>query len=236
MGVLWSFITPLFLLAIFTFVFKYVFKARWSTPGIDGAELNFAMMLFMGLIIHGMISDVLSRSPTLILSNVNFVKKVVFPLEILSLVTLLGSLFNFLISFMLLLAMVAFELSYVPLTVFLLPFVILPYIVFLLGLSWILAALGVYVRDIQHVTASLTTLLLFLSPVFYSIDILPLTFQTIIYLNPIALIVEECRAVVIFGEAPDLKPIFIYSVVSVLVAFAGFHFFQRTRKGFADVL
>lgn len=236
MGLLWSFITPLFILVIYTLVFKYVFKARWSAPGIDGVELNFAMMLFMGLIIHGMISDVLSRSPSLILSNVSFVKKVVFPLEILALVTLLSSLFNFLISFVLLLVMVFFELAYIPVTVFLLPLVVLPYVVFLLGLSWFLSALGVYIRDIQHLTVALTTLLLFLSPVFYSIDILPLAFQSIIYINPIALIVEACRSVVIFGEIPEARPLLLYSLVSVSVACSGFHFFQRARKGFADVL
>jgi lipopolysaccharide transport system permease protein len=235
-GLLWSFATPLFMLAIYTFVFKYVFSARWSVPGIDGQELNFAMMLFLGLIVHGMIADILMKSPGLILANVNFVKKVVFPLEILAWVALLSGLFNFVISFVLLLGLVLYELLTIPVTALLVPLVLLPYFLFLLGLSWILSALGVYIRDIQQITGTLATLLLFLSPVFYSIDRLPEKFQILIMLNPIALMVEACRSLVIFGEIPAYQPLLVYTAVSVIFAMLGYAVFQRARKGFADVL
>ncbi|MBV1879315.1 MAG: ABC transporter permease [Pseudomonadales bacterium] len=235
-GILWSLMTPLLMLVIYTLVFKYIFQARWLVPGIDGRELNFAIMLFMGLIVHGMLGDMLARSPGLILSHVNFVKKVVFPLEILPWVALLSNLFNFTISFILLLGLLLFETQQIPVTALLVPFILLPYLLLLLGLSWLLAAIGVYIRDIQHISGTLTTLLLFLSPVFYSIDTLPDKYQFLMLLNPIALIVEACRSVVVLGQLPALQPLLIYSAVSLLIAVTGYRVFQRSRRGFADVL
>jgi len=236
LGLLWSFVTPLLMLCIYTFVFKYIFKARWSVPGTDGEVLSFAMMLFLGLIIHGVMADILNRSPGLILENVNFVKKVVFPLEIFAWVVLFSALFNFAMGFLLLLGFVFIELHAIPITVFLAPLILLPYLLIVLGISWILSALGVYIRDIQHITGTLATLLLFLSPIFYSIDILPENLQTLILLNPIAVIVESCRAVIIYGELPELMPLLVYSLVAFVVAALGFRLFQRARLGFADVL
>ncbi len=236
LGLLWSFVTPLLMLLIYTFVFKYVFKARWSVLGSDGETLSFAMILFLGLVIHGMLADILTRSPGLILEHVNFVKKVVFPLEILSWVVLFSALFNFCIGFILLLGIVFIELQTIPVTALLAPIILLPYFLMLLGISWILAALGVYIRDIQQITGTLATLLLFLSPVFYSIDILPENLQTLILLNPIAVIVESCRSVIIYGSLPDSLPLAIYTVVALIVAFAGHRLFQRARGGFADVV
>ncbi len=234
MGLIWSFVTPLLMLFIYTFVFKYVFKARWGVAG--EVQLNFAMVLFLGLTIHAILSDIISRSPGLILSNVNFVKKVVFPLEILPWVAFLSALFNFAIGFLLLFCFILIELHSIPVAALYLPLILLPYFVLVLGLSWILAALGVYVRDIQHISGTLATLLLFMSPVFYSIDNLPETFQSWILLNPIALIVEECRTVLFYNEAPDFKALAIYSCVALLVVVLGFWMFQKSRKGFADVL
>jgi homopolymeric O-antigen transport system permease protein len=236
LGVLWSFVTPLLMLFIYTFVFKYIFKARWSVPGNDGEALNFAMMLFLGLVVHGMIADILNRSPSLILENVNFVKKVVFPLEILAWVALLSAMFNFVIGFILVLGFVLIELHAIPVTALLAPIILAPYFLMLLGISWILSALGVYIRDIQHITGTLATLLLFLSPIFYSIDILPVYLQNLILLNPIAVIVESCRALVIYGEIPAYKPMLVYTAVAMAVAILGNLLFQRARRGFADVL
>ncbi len=236
LGLLWSFVTPLLMLFIYTFVFKYIFKARWSVPGNDGEVLNFAMMLFLGLIIHGMIADILNRSPGLILENVNFVKKVVFPLEILPVVVLLSALFNFIVGFILLLGFVVVELHTIPVTALLAPLIFVPYLLMLLGISWMLAALGVYIRDIQHITGTLATLLLFLSPIFYSIDILPEYLQKLILLNPIAVIVEAFRSVVIYGEIPEYLSLLVYSGVAVLMALMGYFLFQRSKRGFADVL
>ena len=236
LGIIWSLITPILMLCIYTFVFKYIFNARWQMPSPDGEVLNFAMVLFLGLIIHGMIADILTRSPSLMLENVNFVKKVIFPLEVLPWVVLLSTLFNFFIGFCLLLGFVYIELDHIPVTTLLIPIIIAPYVLMLLGLSWTLAALGVYVRDIQQLSATFATLFLFLSPVFYSISILPETLQKVILINPIAVIVEASRSAVIYGEHPDYAILGIYSILAMMVAVIGFTVFQGTRRGFADVL
>ena len=205
-------------------------------PSDDGEVVNFAMVLFLGLIIHGMISDILTRSPALMLENVNFVKKVIFPLEVLPWVVLLSTLFNFCIGFCLLLGFVYLELNHIPVTALLTPFILAPYVLLLLGLSWLLAALGVYVRDIKQLSGTLSTLLLFLSPVFYSITVLPETIQKLILINPITVIVETSRSAVIYGEHPDYACLSVYSASALMIAIIGFTLFQRMRRGFADVL
>lgn len=236
MGVLWSLVTPILMLAIYTFVFNFVFKARWPTMSEEGDVLNFAMVLFLGLIIHGLIADTVTRSPRLILDNVNLVKKVVFPVETLSWVMMLSALFNFVISLGLLLIFIYWELGYIPGTMVWLPVILLPYFLLLMGLSWMLACLGVYLRDLQQISGTASTLLLFLSPVFYSITILPTAAQQYIYLNPITFIVESCRAVLLYGNTPDFTGLAVYTAAAATLFVLGFLLFQKARKGFADVV
>lgn len=235
LGLLWSLGTPLIMLGIYTFVFQFVFKSRWNDTAGE-TTLSFAIVLFLGLTIHAVMAEILTKSPLLITGNQNFVKKIVFPLELLSWVTLLGAIFTFLISFGLLLVFILVELQRIPATAFLLPLILLPYFLLLLGLSWFLAALGVYLRDIQQITGTLATLLLFLSPIFYSINILPENLQALIFLNPLSYIVESARAVLIYGQLPDFIGWAIYSLIAVLVAMSGYFFFRKVRPGFADVL
>lgn len=235
LGLLWSLGTPLIMLGIYTFVFQFVFKSRWNDTAGE-TTLSFAIVLFLGLTVHAVMAEILTKSPLLITGNQNFVKKIVFPLELLSWVTLLGAIFTFLISFGLLLVFILVELQRIPVTAFLLPLILLPYFLLLLGLSWFLAALGVYLRDIQQITGTLATLLLFLSPIFYSINILPENLQALIFLNPLSYIVESARAVLIYGQLPDFIGWAIYSLIAVLVAMSGYFFFRKVRPGFADVL
>lgn len=235
LGLLWSMGTPLIMLGIYTFVFQYVFKSRWTDTAGD-TTLSFAIVLFLGLTIHAVMAEILTKSPSLITGNQNFVKKIVFPLELLSWVTLLGSIFTFLISFGLLLIFILVELQRIPITALLLPLILLPYFLLLLGVSWFLAALGVYLRDIQQVTGTLATLLLFLSPIFYSVNILPEKLQALIFLNPLSYIVESARAVLIYGKLPDFTGLGIYSLVALFVAWLGYSFFRKVRPGFSDVL
>lgn len=235
LGLLWSLGTPLIMLGIYTFVFQYVFKSRWNDAAGE-TTLSFAIVLFLGLTIHAVMAEILTKSPLLITGNQNFVKKIVFPLEILSWVTLLGAIFTFLISFGLLLIFILVELQRIPLTALLLPLIILPYLLLLLGISWFLAALGVYLRDIQQITGTLATLLLFLSPIFYSVNILPENLQTLIFLNPLSYIVESARAVLIYGQLPDFIGLGIYGLVALCVAWLGYTFFRAVRPGFSDVL
>jgi len=235
MGLAWSFFNPVFMLTVYTFVFSVVFKARWGIGGDDSKTL-FAVVLFVGMIVHGLFAEVLNRAPTLIISNANYVKKVVFPLEILPVITMAAALFHSLISLsVLLIAFVIFN-GYLHWTAFFIPFVLLPFIIFTLGLAWILAAIGVYLRDIGQLIGMVTTVILFLSPVFYPLTALPEKYIPFIMANPLTFIIQQAREVLIWGHLPDLIGLSIYSVVAVLVAWLGYTLFQKTRKGFADVL
>jgi lipopolysaccharide transport system permease protein len=235
LGIVWSFVNPLLMLAVYTFVFSVIFKMKWS---IDNGSTNteFAMMLFTGLILHSLLAEVLNKSPSLIADNVNYVKRVIFPLEALSIVTLGAALFHALISFMVLLLVLVLFQGGVNWTIFLFPLVILPLVLLILGISWLLCSLGVYLRDVSQVTAMLTMVLLFLTPIFYPLSMVPERFQGLIFLNPLTLMVEQAREVVILGVVPNMTHWAIYFVVSILVVWLGFSVFQKTRQGFADVL
>ena len=234
MGLLWSFFNPVLMLAVYTFVFSVVFKARWA--GGSGSNTEFALVLFAGLLVFNLFSECLNRAPGLILSNTNYVKKVVFPLEILPFVALLSALFHTLIS--LGVWLIAYTLFFgIPhLTVFYLPLVLLPFCLFLMGLSWALASLGVFLRDVSQFIGLLTTALMFLSPIFYPATALPEDYRRILYLNPLTTVVEQTRDVLFWGKTPDLFMLGIYCVVTLGIAWLGFAWFQKTRKGFADVL
>ncbi len=235
LGLLWSLVTPLIMLGIYTFVFQFVFKARWNDTSGE-TTLNFAIILFLGLSIHAVLAEILTKSPQLITANPNFVKKIVFPLELLSWINLLSGLFTFAISLLLLFGFILLEQGRIPATAVLLPIILLPYCLMLLGISWLLAALGVYLRDIQQVTGTLSTLLLFLSPVFYSVNTLPAQFQAFIYLNPLSYPVEAARELLIYGHWPAPTSIAIYSCIALALAWIGYRFFKLVRPGFADVL
>lgn len=234
MGLLWSFFNPIFMLIIYTFVFSVVFKARWSGGGESKTE--FALVLFAGLIVFNLFAECINKSPTLIISNVNYVKKVVFPLEILPVVSLLSALFHTAISLGVWWLAYAVLFGLPPITTIYLPFVILPFIVFTMGLSWVLASLGVYLRDVGQFIGLLTTVLMFLSPIFYPITSMPEAYRPLLYANPVALVIEQTRAALYFGERPDFSMLGIYWIVSAFIGWLGFAWFQKTRKGFADVL
>lgn len=234
-GLAWSFINPILMLTVYTFVFSVVFKARWQTSGNE-SRADFAILLFAGLIVFGLFSEVVNQAPKQIISNPSYVKKVVFPLEILSWVSLGSVLFQGLVSLtVLLLAQLIINRS-LPWTIVLFPLVLLPLIFTSLGTAWFLAALGVYIRDIGQITTVLTTVLMFLSAIFYPLSALPEGYQTWLRLNPLVSIIAESRNVLIFGRLPDWSWLGFAILMGLLIAFAGFWWFQKTRKGFADVL
>lgn len=234
LGLFWSFFTPLFMLVVFTFVFSVIFQARWG--GGSGSKTEFALLLFAGLMVFNFFAECINRAPGLILSNVNYVKKVVFPLEILPVVSLFSGLFHTLISFAV--WMLAYMLFFgMPhLTVLYLPLVLLPFCLLLLGLSWALASLGVFLRDLSHVIGVITTVLMFLTPIFYPVTAFPQDYRFLLYLNPITTVIEQARNVLFWGQAPDFILLGVYSLVTLGIAWLGFAWFQKTRKGFADVL
>lgn len=234
-GVAWSFFNPLLMLSVYTFVFSVVFKARWNAER-GGSTEEFAIILFIGLIVYGLFAECLNRAPDLVTSNVNYVKKVVFPLEILPWVAIGSALFHSGISLVVLILVQIFMGHTVSWAIVFLPFVFFPLIFFILGLVWFLAGLGVYVRDIRQIIVAVTSVLLFLSPVFYPVEMLPQNYQVFLYLNPLTPIIEESRQVLFYGNAPDWQVLIIMLFLGLIVSAAGFWWFQKIRKGFADVL
>lgn len=234
MGLLWSFFNPVFMLTIYTFVFSVVFKARWGA-GSD-SKTEFAMILFAGLIVFNLFSETVTRSPSLILSNVNYVKKVVFPLEILPVVSILSSCFHALVSVVVLILFRLIVGSGFSLTIILFPFIIAPLLLFTLGISWFLATVGVYLRDVSQTIGLAMTALMFVSPIFFPVTALPEKYRIFVYLNPLSFIIEQGREVLIFSRLPDLRGLLIYYVFGCTTALLGFAWFQKARKGFADVL
>ncbi|MBB5346597.1 ABC transporter permease [Desulfoprunum benzoelyticum] len=234
MGILWSFFNPIFMLAVYTFVFSVVFKARWHA-GSD-SKTQFALILFAGLMVFNVFAECVNRAPGLILANTSYVKKVVFPLEILPLVNIGGALFHLCISFVVWLLAFLFLFGTPHLTILLFPVILLPLILFTAGISWWLASIGVYLRDVSQVINIVTTALMFLSPIFYSIASLPEKFQVFMNLNPLTPIIEQTRNILFWNKLPDLPVLAVCYAVSMVVAYLGFAWFQKTRKGFADVL
>lgn len=236
MGLAWSFFNPVFMLAVYTFVFSEIFKIRWGEAGSNDSKTQFALILFVGMIVLNLFSEVLSRAPTLIVSNVNYVKKVVFPLEILPVITGGTALFHNLVSVGVLL--VAFTLfnGYLHWTAIFLPFVLLPLLIMITGLGWIMASLGVFLRDVGQTIGIITTVLTFLSPVFYPVTAVPERFRGFIMANPLTFIIEQAREVLIWGHVPSWSGLGIYTLAATVFAWAGYVWFQKTRKGFADVL
>jgi lipopolysaccharide transport system permease protein len=233
-GLLWSFLTPVVMLVVYTFVFSVVFNARWNT-GSD-SKTEFALLLFAGLIVYNLFAECINRSPTLILSNANYVKKVIFPLEVLPWVTVGSALFHAAVSLLVWLIAHCLLFGWPHVSTLLLPFVVVPLVLFTIGLSWGLAAVGVFLRDVSQFTSIVTTVVLFLSPIFYPASALPEQYQKFLYLNPLTPIIEETRKLLFFGELPSFGILFAALIVSSVVCWLGFAVFQKTRKGFADVL
>jgi len=236
LGLAWSFFNPVLMLAVYTFVFSGIFKARWNPAGQPESMSHFAIVMFVGMIVLGLLTEVLTRSPTLILSSPNFVKKVVFPLEILPVITLGAAGFHMVVSWGVLFAAFLLFNGFLHWTLVLLPLVILPLILLTLGLSWALASLGVYLRDVNQAIGLVCSLLMFLSPIFYPLTAVPETYRWIIAANPLTFVIEQARRVAIEGGFPDWPGLLLYTLVAGLVAWGGFAWFQKTRKGFADVL
>lgn len=238
MGIGWSFLNPLLMLAVFTFVFSVVFKAKWgvSMGGEEEGKGVFAVILFVGLIIHTLFSEILTRSPSLIVGNVNYVKKVIFPLEILPITAVLSALFHMAISllvwlfaYLLLIGLPGWQIVFLPL-------VALPLLVLSIGVSYILASLGVFLRDIGQTMGILATVLLFLSPVFFPIEHLPEQYRPLFLANPLTFIIQQSREVLIWKHVPDFMGLLFYTLVATVVLLVGFAWFQKSRKGFSDVL
>lgn len=234
LGLLWSFFNPVLMLGVYTFVFSTVFKGRW--PGGSESKGEFALVLFSGLMMFNFFAECVNRAPTLILNNVNYVKKVVFPLEVLPVVMLGSAAFHLGASLVVWLIFYLTVFGVPPATFFQLPLAMLPLVLLTLGISWLLAALGVYLRDVAQVVGVVTSVLLFLSPIFYPIIALPAALRPIVGLSPLSFAVEQSRNVMIWGKDLEWGAWGIHVTQAALVAWLGYACFQKVRKGFADVL
>lgn len=233
-GLLWPILHPVLLIGVFTLVFVYVMPLRWVSE--QNGQVGFPLFLYSGLVVFTLFSDVANRAPGLVLENVNLVKKVVFPLEILPLVSVFSALIYFVINFAVLLVFIA--LSPAPFSVDLpaLLMMLIPFVLFLAGLSWFLAGLTVYVRDVQHFIGLLVSALMFLSPVFYPLSSAPEAARAIMGFNPLALAIETLRAAVLGIDAGSLPGAGWLWLLGVASFYLGHLWFMKLREGFADVL
>lgn len=234
MGIFWSFFNPLFMLFIYTFVFGVIFRARWNTEATG--HFGFALILFAGLNISTFFTECANRAATLIIDNTNFVKKVVFPLETLAWSVLGAALFHLAISTVALLAIALCVNGGIPWTVILFPLVVICFLPFVAGSIWLLASLGVFLRDLKQVIVIATMALMYLAPILYPMTMIPERFRVFLYFNPLTIIAIASRDVLIWGVMPNWLNLAIYMLVSCLFAWAAFVWFEKTRKGFADVL
>ncbi len=238
LGVLWSLATPILMLGVYGLVFGVVFQARWNTgdAAAPAPHGEFAVMLFSGLILHAFLVECLTRAPGVILEQRNLVKKVVFPLELLPATVVGAALFQLFISLGVLLLAALAVYHRLPVTALWLPALLLPFVMLATGCAWALAALGVYLRDTGHVMGITASLLLFLSTVFYPASRLPAPLDALIYLNPLSFMVDQLRAVIVTGAAPDSVGLLLYTAVATVLWAGGFALFQKARRGFADVV
>lgn len=238
LGLGWSFLNPLLMLGVYTFVFSMVFKARWGMAPEGGEESKamFAIVLFVGLIVHGLFAEILNRAPTLIIGNINYVKKVVFPLEILPVVAAGAAIFHACVSLVVWFVAFSIFIGAPHLQALLVPLVLFPLLLLTLGVAWFLTSLGVFLRDVGQTIAIITTIMLFMAPVFFPVKSLPEQFRPLVMANPLTFIIEQARNVLIWGELPDFSGLLIYTLCALVVFWGGFAWFQKTRKGFADVI
>lgn len=233
-GMLWSFLIPLLMLAVYTFVFSVIFKAKWNA-GSD-SKTEFALILFTGLIFFNFFSECINRAPNLITSNINYVKKIVFPIEILPIVSLCSALYQLLISSVVWLLFFLMFFGLPPITIFQVFLLIIPFVFLILGISWFLSAIGVYIRDVSQVVGIFVTIMMFMSPIFYPITIVPEGFRKLMLFNPLTYVVEEARAIMVYGINLNFSMYIIQFLLSIVVAIVGLMFFMKTKKGFADVI
>jgi lipopolysaccharide transport system permease protein len=234
LGFGWAVLNPLLLLAIYTFVFSVVFRMRWDVP-VDN-RLAFALIIYTGMIVHGFVAECMTRAPTLVVDNRNLVKRVVFPLHLLPWSVLLVAAFHYAVGLVLVLAAVLVTTGTLPATAIALPLLWVPQALLALGVAYAFAALGVYLRDLAQVAGFLSLALLFASPVFYPLSAVPEAWRFVVAMNPLAALIEATRAALLYGTWPDAATVAGLWVLGGAVAWLGFFWFQRTRRGFADVL
>ena len=234
LGFLWIALEPLLMLAVYTFVFRVIFSRHWSSE--NESTFEFSTILFSGLLIFNFFRETVNSAPRLILKNANYVKKVVFPLEVLPFVSVLTGLYHLCISVIILMVIYIIVYGHLNLAILYTPLILLPYILMVFGVSLFLASTGVFLRDIAQIVGMVVMATLFLSAIFYPIESVPEKYQIWFYFNPVAFTVDQFRNALVWGQPPEWKWFALYYPVSIVISWLGLFWFQKTRKGFADVL
>jgi lipopolysaccharide transport system permease protein len=235
LGLLWLVLIPLFTLALYTVVFGMFMKARWGAHHAGGTSL-FSLVLFPGLLVFNYFAECINRAPSLVIANPNYVKKVVFPLPLLGIVPVISALLQFFVGLLVWCALSLCMGQHISWRMVLLPILFLPFVALVQGIVWILAALGVYARDLVSITPIATQVLMFLSPVLYPIENVPERFRWIFSANPLTFVVEQTRAILLTMEPFPWAAWAVYSLAGLACAFLGFKVFRALRPGFADVI
>lgn len=238
-GLAWSLVTPVLMLGVYLFVFGYVFNPRHAAgaaPAGGGDIAQLGLSLFCGVLVHGMFAECLVRAPSVIVGQPSYVKKIVFPLELLPLVTVGSALFHLLVALAVLLAGVVVFAGPPGVVALAAPFALAPLVLMSAGVAWLVASLGVFLRDIGQLTGLAATVLMFLSPVFYPVDALPPDWRWLAHASPLTVPIEALRDVLLRDRAPDAAALAGYWALALAVCVLGWQWFARTRKGFADVL
>lgn len=227
---------PLAMMGIYTFVFGTVFRARWQMPETGDTTYSYAMLMFSGLLAYTLFADCASRAPGLILENVSYVKRVVFPLEILPWVATASALVNATIGFGLFFIIFIWLYGLPPVTALLLPVALAPIAFIGLASLYLLSSLGVFLRDLRHVLPLIVTAMMFLSPVLFPLDAVPAEVQPLLFLNPLTPGIQHIRELLFFGTVPNLLTWGLYMLLTLAAAWLSHAWFMRTKKAFADVV
>ncbi|MGH8052993.1 MAG: ABC transporter permease [Stenotrophomonas sp.] len=233
-GLLWSLISPFLMLLVYTLAFGFIMKGRW--PGSSGSTTDFALILFAGLTVHGFFAECFTRAPQLIISNTGYVKRVVFPLDILVWSMTFSALFHLLMNMMVLLLLFFLVKGVIYPTAALLPLILVPLVILTVGVCWMVSALGVYLRDVGQIAGVIAAAMLFLSSAIIPVESVPASYRIVFELNPLTFIINQVREVVIWGRMPDWVGLGVYTVIACTIAVLGYAVFKKLRRGFADVL
>lgn len=233
-GLLWLVLQPIIMLSIYTLVFQYILGVKWSTHSTSGVD--FALHIYLGLVVFNIFSESLQAAPSVLRAHSNLIKKVRFPIRILPIIPVGLALCDAALGLFIWLVIYVLTLGIPPLTALYLPLVLLPLILFVMGLCWLTSSLSAYMRDVSHIIRFIVTGLLFLSPIFFPLHSMPANLQSILSLNPLAIEIEALRGIMIGGIAPAWESYLGFLGLSLLVYCAGYHWFELTSDGFVDVL
>jgi lipopolysaccharide transport system permease protein len=234
LGMLWSLFHPLLLMCIYYFVFGLIFQPRW--PEAESDRAIFALILFLGIIVYNVCAAALTKGPGLVTDKAVFVKKVIFPLEVLSWANLGATFFFFMETFVLWAIMAAIFGLLKPAGLYFIFPLMLCMMGYYLGLTWFLSALGAFARDIGQIMQPVSMLMLFLTPIFYPLSVVPEGLRFIYWFNPLAFMVESARNVMLFGHVPQWGLYCLYTGFGWMLALLGFMFFRRCKRTFADFM